>query len=98
MKNSIYAALFVAVATAISAIPASATPSNDMLTTSGPPPAFRATKASQSTTQISGTTYVPKLKIDNTQARTSVTATPAATVPIVSGPPMWWRTNNSSQK
>ena len=97
MKTSMYAALFAIVATSVSVLPASATPSSDMLTTSGPPSAFRMTKTSQPT-QNGETTYSPKLKLDNTQTVTSTGSSPAVTVPIVSGPPMWWRTNSSSQK
>lgn len=58
MKTLMYTALFAVVATSITVISASATPSNDMLTTSDPPPAFRIPKVApafvaQATTPVS---------------------------------------------
>lgn len=98
MKTSMYAALFAVIATAIAATAAGATPSNDMLTTSGPPRALRVTKTSQPLAQKSEATNVPKLKADNTQPTVSSMTSPAVTVPVVSGPPMWWRSGNTPQK
>lgn len=98
MKNLIYAALFAVVAASMAGFPANATPSNDLLTTSGPPRALRITKTSQPTMPKSETIAVRKLKADSTQPTASSTSSPAVTVPVVSGPPMWWRTGDASQK
>ena len=85
MKTSMYAALFAVIATAIAATAAGATPSNDMLTTSGPPRALRVTKPSQPITQKSVTIDVPKLKADNIQPTASSATSPAVMAPVVSG-------------
>jgi hypothetical protein len=77
MKTSMYAALFSIVATSIAAIPASAAPPNDMLTTSGPPPAWRTPRSPRSNQETS----VPKIKVDDAEAKTGCqfTLQPATT-------------------
>ena len=66
MKTSMYMAVLAIVATSITTVPASATPPNDMLTTSGPPPAWRTTRSPQSNQETS----VPKIKANDAKAKT----------------------------
>jgi hypothetical protein len=64
MKTSIYVAVLSIVATAITTVPVNAAPANNMLTTSGPPPAFRSTRNLQS----NELTDMPNITADNTKS------------------------------